>query len=62
MAGAARQATQLSRLTGDRQLALSASKDQPSVWVPKTQFPCKSAHSQTALRVLGTRDVWAAAD
>jgi hypothetical protein len=22
-----------------------------SVWVSKTQFPCKSAHSQTAIRV-----------
>jgi dihydroflavonol-4-reductase len=32
------------------------------VWVPKTQVPCKSARSQTAIRVLARPDVRALAD
>ena len=33
-----------------------------SVWVPKTRFPCESAHSQKGDRGSGTRDVRAGAD
>jgi hypothetical protein len=43
------------RLSGSMHAALI-------LWMPKTQFRCKSAHSQKAIRGSGAREVWAAAD
>jgi hypothetical protein len=40
----------------------SLRKAPPTLCVPKTRFPCKSAHSPVAIGVLATGDSWAAAD